>query len=141
MTEYIIDPPGRITVPPIFYLHSSDGLHHRLYQPTPITATQDPSRNYKLERGKRNDPNTEIKCTRCKYSATRRGHTFRCSRTTCKIGGYCFAHLKTLFGLEVKQSTIPGAGLGLFATRHFAHGAIMPMTGTTLFVIKIKDFV
>ena len=47
-----------------------------------------------------------------------------CARTT-DTGVYCTRHARDLLGLEVKQSTIPAAGLGLFATRAFCANEII----------------
>ena len=45
-----------------------------------------------------------------------------CRRTTCKTGPFCFQHTKAVLGVQVKTSTIPHSGLGLFATKDFARG-------------------
>jgi hypothetical protein len=51
-----------------------------------------------------------------------------CMRT--KRGQYCWNHTRTIEGLRIKASTIPQAGLGLFATKQFNNGdAITPYTG------------
>jgi len=51
-----------------------------------------------------------------------------CLRT--KKGQYCWNHTRTIEGLRIKASTVPGAGLGLFATKQFRSGdAITPYSG------------
>lgn len=46
----------------------------------------------------------------------------RCSRETIKNARYCWQHVKEKFGIQVKTSTIPNAGSGLFATRPLSEG-------------------
>ena len=41
---------------------------------------------------------------------------------TCERFPYCWVHLKSIDGLVVKDSTVPDAGRGLFATRRFKRG-------------------
>ncbi len=41
----------------------------------------------------------------------------RCKRRICKTFPCCWQHLKTIYGLAVKESQIPNAGLGLFTTK------------------------
>ena len=53
-------------------------------------------------------------CIRCS------GHTKskkRCSRRTCVTPGLCWQHTAMEEGLRVKKSSIPGAGMGLFAAK------------------------
>ena len=57
-------------------------------------------------------------CIRCK-AKTKNGRGPRCKRSTCKYGPYCFQHTRSIEGVEIKKSKLPGAGLGLFATRDF----------------------
>lgn len=52
-------------------------------------------------------------CQRC---TARNRDNRQCARKTCKIAHVCWQHLKSLFHLQVKKSTIAGAGLGLFTT-------------------------
>ena len=47
----------------------------------------------------------------------------RCNRRTAKILPYCSQHAKKQLGLEVKQSSIPNSGFGLFASKLFKKGA------------------
>ncbi|KAI9199405.1 uncharacterized protein BJ171DRAFT_631935 [Polychytrium aggregatum] len=42
----------------------------------------------------------------------------RCTRTTCIGVKYCYSHLATVKNLRIDDSTIPGAGKGLFAYKH-----------------------
>ena len=50
-------------------------------------------------------------CERC--SATKPNGS-RCKNRTCKMYPYCWIHLKSINKLQVKDSTIPNAGKGLF---------------------------
>ncbi len=60
---------------------------------------------------------TIVECVRC--SATTNGGK-RCKRVTCKYFKYCYQHTRSLLGLKIAPSGIPGGGDGLFATRDFA---------------------
>ena len=60
------------------------------------------------------------KCIQCKAITSRKR---RCKRTTCKYGPYCFQHTRSIEGVEIKKSKLPGAGLGLFATRKHKKGS------------------
>ena len=53
-------------------------------------------------------------CQRCSAN-NKMGH--QCARRTCKIADVCWQHLRSDYHLQVKQSGIPGAGLGLFTTQ------------------------
>ena len=65
-------------------------------------------------------------CQRC-TGTTKSGA--RCRKRTCR-GTLCWQHLKKQEGLRVKKSTIPGAGLGLFAAKPFAKGKqVAPYVG------------
>jgi hypothetical protein len=44
------------------------------------------------------------------------------SGKTCKTGPHCWIHTKQKEGLRVKDSTVAGGGLGLFAAKHFVPG-------------------
>ena len=51
-------------------------------------------------------------CTQCQ--ATSKTSKQRCKNRTCKQYPYCWIHLKSLDKLQIKKSTIAGAGEGLF---------------------------
>jgi len=53
---------------------------------------------------------------RCQATTSNRS---RCTRKTCKYGFQCWQHSIKNLGLSVKKSTVPGAGLGLFAEKAF----------------------
>lgn len=53
-------------------------------------------------------------CSKCQ-AITKKG--VRCKNTTCKLYPYCWTHLKSKDGLQVKKSTIANGGDGLFTTR------------------------
>lgn len=54
----------------------------------------------------------------------------RCKRNTCVRYPLCFQHMKSIEGLEIKQSNIPNANLGLFATKEFPYNERNPPTIT-----------
>lgn len=60
-----------------------------------------------------------MECDQC-HSITTSGK--RCSRRTCIYAHYCWQHTKQLHGLQIKNSTIPHSGKGLFSTRDFKKG-------------------
>lgn len=49
----------------------------------------------------------------------------RCRRQTTITHPYCAQHTRLVHGVEVRQSTIPGAGLGLFAVRRIPKGTFL----------------
>jgi hypothetical protein len=51
-----------------------------------------------------------------------------CKQRTA-IGQYCWSHLRSLEGLRVKKSDVPGGGRGLFAARALPAGKDIPYTG------------
>jgi hypothetical protein len=55
-------------------------------------------------------------CPKC-IALTKKGTS--CKRNTCVRYPYCFQHQKIIEGLELKNSEINDAGLGLFATKNF----------------------
>src|SRR4051794_9274951 len=61
-----------------------------------------------------------LECTQCEAQRKVGG---RCKRTTCK-------HMKSQLSVQVKKSTIPRAGFGLFALKDFRKGQkIAPYPG------------
>jgi hypothetical protein len=72
----------------------------------------------------------KLACNRC-TALTKAGS--QCQRNTRKQLPYCYQHARSLLGLEIKDSTIPNAGLGVFAAKPFAvHEVITPYVGETL---------
>ena len=68
-------------------------------------------------------------CSQC-TATTAKGT--RCRKRTCR-SGLCWLHLKRDEGLRIKPSSVPGAGLGLFATEDFSRtDNIAPYTGEQL---------
>lgn len=65
----------------------------------------------------------ELECSRC--TADRITDKFQCKRRTRKQLPYCYEHTRRLLHLDIRQSTIPGAGLGLFALKEFKSGDII----------------
>jgi SET domain-containing protein len=66
-------------------------------------------------------------CVQCE-AKTKNGT--RCKRRTCVRGQYCFQHLASVLGLEVKQSQIPGGGRGLYTLKAVPKGrAVVEYTG------------
>lgn len=67
---------------------------------------------------------TDIECVRC--SALTEDQT-RCKRETCKYPVKCWQHTRLLDHLVVKQSGIPGAGMGLYTTVPLRSGDFITM--------------
>lgn len=66
--------------------------------------------------------------TRQCEAQTKKGE--RCKRRTRQQLPYCYEHTRLIFGVEVRPSTIEGAGLGLFALQEFKKGdTIVPYEG------------
>jgi hypothetical protein len=61
-----------------------------------------------------------LTCQQCLATSERTGE--QCKRTSCRYLPYCSQHTKSKLGLEVKPSTIPEAGNGLFAVKNFHKG-------------------
>jgi uncharacterized protein len=61
-------------------------------------------------------------CDRC-HGTTKGG--VRCSRTTCQTARYCWQHLIKESGLRVRRSSIPRAGLGLYAEKDYPKGKLI----------------
>ncbi len=57
-------------------------------------------------------------CARCTYIIPSTG--MQCKLNACTTGPRCWQHTKIVEGVRVKRSSIPQAGLGLFASRPFA---------------------
>lgn len=66
-----------------------------------------------------NMDDTRIDCARC-HATKKDGE--QCTRRTCKYEKYCFQHNKSIRGTEIKKSSIPSAGDGLYVTRDFKKG-------------------
>jgi hypothetical protein len=73
----------------------------------------------------------------------------RCAATTkvgaqCKAmtrhGEYCWMHLAQLQGARIKQSSVPGAGKGLFAARDFKKGEVVARYTGDLVPVENNDF-
>jgi SET domain-containing protein len=78
-----------------------------------------------------------LHCHRCQ--AINKNGT-RCKKRTCKMLPTCHIHSKTLYGVEVKPSTIPNAGLGLFACKYFNRDDIIaPYNGELLTKQELND--
>ena len=56
----------------------------------------------------------EFEQTRCERCRARKPDGRQCSLKTCRQYPYCWIHLKSKEKLQVKNSTIPGIGKGLF---------------------------
>jgi hypothetical protein len=59
---------------------------------------------------------TTVQCVRCKF-IKRNGQ--RCKRNPCVRKDYCWQHLRSTLGVDVRPSTLAGAGMGLFAYKPF----------------------
>ena len=62
---------------------------------------------------------------RCTAQTKRGGH---CRQRTAK-GQYCWNHLRSISGLRIKKSLVPGAGMGLFAARRLDSNTSIDYTG------------
>lgn len=62
---------------------------------------------------------TTIDCVRCKFT---KSDGLRCKRNTCVRKDYCWQHLRAVKGVDIRPSTLPGAGTGLVAFRNFRKG-------------------
>ena len=69
-------------------------------------------------------------------AATRKGP--QCRAFTAK-GQYCWNHLRSIEGLRIKKSSIPGAGLGLFADRDLPKGTRIDYTGDRVPLASERD--
>jgi hypothetical protein len=65
------------------------------------------------------DFSCRLNCVRCSAIALSGN---RCRKRTCKSLPVCHVHLNKNYGLKILPSRIPGAGLGLFATKYFVPG-------------------
>jgi hypothetical protein len=59
----------------------------------------------------------------CKQCIFIRENRQRCKRRTCVRKNYCWQHLRAKLGLDVRPSTLAGAGKGLFAFKTFGKGS------------------
>lgn len=100
------------------------------------------------------------KCRKCQAHLTKRrsrnGPRYpRCKLSTCKDFKYCSIHLKYPFmekdrngvwkrrhiGVRIAPSTIPNAGLGLFATRKFRKNEqVAEMGGVRMTYREVKEY-
>ncbi|ACH46888.1 putative lysine methyltransferase [Feldmannia species virus] len=68
-----------------------------------------------------------LKCNKCTFT---RPNGLRCKNRVCFGFPLCWIHNSQKFGVKIKQSTIPGAGKGLFATRQIPKNTwICPYSG------------
>lgn len=79
-------------------------------------------------------PDTDFTCTleccRCEAN-TVKGE--RCKRRTRKQLPFCYEHARSILHVDIRPSTIPGAGLGLFALQEFKSGELIaPYKGEIL---------
>jgi hypothetical protein len=59
---------------------------------------------------------TTVDCKQCIFI---RENGQRCKRRTCVRKDYCWQHLRAKLGVDVRPSTLPNAGMGLFAYKNF----------------------
>ena len=75
-------------------------------------------------------------CQRC-TATTAKGRP--CKNRTCR-GNFCWQHLRKERGLTVKQSSIPNAGLGLFATKSISGNKMIDhYTGESLTKSQVDE--
>ena len=77
---------------------------------------------------------TKFKCNlHCQKCEATNKNGVSCKRNTCKMLPTCYQHTKSVYGVEVKQSSIEKAGLGLFSCRDFKKNDIIcPYKGEIL---------
>ena len=61
----------------------------------------------------KNDSGEVVECQQCRYV---KANGVQCKRTTCLYPSYCWQHSQQEYPFKIKNSTIPGAGKGLFST-------------------------
>ena len=72
----------------------------------------------------------KLECCRCEATTKTGG---RCRRRTKKQLPYCYEHARSILHVDIRPSTIDGAGLGLFALEQFNPGdLIAPYKGEIL---------
>jgi len=72
---------------------------------------------------------------RCTAQTKRGGH---CRQRTAK-GQYCWNHLRSIEGLRLRKSAIPGAGLGLHAARALPKGKHLLYSGDSVELRSDQD--
>jgi SET domain-containing protein len=80
------------------------------------------------------DGSTKFKCNlHCHRCEAINKNGARCKKNTCKMLPTCHIHARSLYGLQVKTSTIPESGLGLFARKEFQKNELIaPYNGQLL---------
>jgi hypothetical protein len=53
----------------------------------------------------------------------------QCKRNTCLYSDFCWQHTRIAKGLKIADSTLPGAGKGLVATKSFKQGDVVAVYG------------
>lgn len=72
----------------------------------------------------------KLECCRCEAETKTGG---RCKRRTKKQLPYCYEHTRSLLHVDIRPSTIPGAGKGLFALQEFNSGdLVVPYKGEVI---------
>jgi hypothetical protein len=80
---------------------------------------------------------TTVEWVRCKFI---RGNGQRCKRNTCVRKDYCWQHLRSKLGIDVRPSTLSGAGMGLFAYKTFPKGRqVASYSGKIIDASEAKD--
>ena len=71
--------------------------------------------------------NCRLDCQRCEHI---KANGVRCRNRVCFGTPLCWIHTRMTYGVQARDSTIPGAGKGLFATREFQQDDwIVPYVG------------
>ncbi len=78
---------------------------------TKKTVQKKPVKSVKLNLRPQLPTKPKRKCVQCAY---KKSDGQQCQLNTCRQFPYCWVHLRVVDGLQVKPSTVPGAGLGLF---------------------------
>lgn len=79
---------------------------------------------------------TVVECVRCQAKTK---DDSQCKRRTCKYSKYCFQHTKALTGLQIKKSSIPRAGMGLWTTKDIPANATITQYGGELIDLEEEE--
>lgn len=58
---------------------------------------------------------SNVPCALCNYCEAITANGTPCKLRTCRFSDYCWIHLRSLYKLKIAPSSIPNAGMGLFA--------------------------
>jgi hypothetical protein len=80
---------------------------------------------------------TTVECVRCTFLCA---SGLQCKRNSCVRKDYCWQHLRSKLGVDVRPSTLSGAGMGLFAYKNFPRNSkVASYSGTIVPASDAKD--